>query len=120
MEVGFGATSWTYEQFPDAVTKYVSLHMSAVWGLLGCVWCRLLMPELVYRIGEPRHAVRTAVTVALTVFLTVDAAMTVYVVARKDARDRGIPPSNAIERYIDERYDDGFLEERFENVEFDG
>lgn len=119
MEDGFNAVSWSYAHMPDAITKYVSLRMSVIWGILGCVWCRLLMPELVYLIGEPRHCVQVYVTVALSVFLVLDGVMTVYVVARKDARDQGIAPANAIERYIDERYDDMFIEHRFENLEFE-
>lgn len=120
METGFNATSWTYEYYPDAITKYVSLRMSLIWGLLGCVWCRWAMPELLYIIGEPDKPVRTLATVVLVAFLVVDAAMTLYVAARKDARDQGIAPANAIECYIDEHYDDRFLQERFENLEFDG
>ncbi len=120
MEDGFNVTSWSYEHMPDAITKYVSLRMSLMWGVLGCVWCRLVMPEIVYFIGEPQHKVRSTVTVLLTTFLVIDGIMTLYVAVRKDARDQGIPPANAVERYIDERYDDAFMERRFENAEFGG
>lgn len=119
MEDGFHVTSWTYSHMPDAITQYVSLRMSIIWGILGCVWCRLVMPVIVYHIGEPSHSVRVLVTVLLTSFLIVDGVMTLYVAARKDARDQGIPPANAIERYIDVRYDDSFMERRFENAEFE-
>lgn len=118
MEDGFNVSSWSYEHMPDAITKYVSLRMSLIWGVLGCVWCRVVMPEIVYFIGEPEHRVRTAVTVLLTTFLVVDGIMTLYVAVRKDARDQGIAPANAVERYIDERYDDAFMEQRFQNAEF--
>ncbi len=118
MEDGFNVTSWSYEHMPDAITKYVSLRMSLIWGVLGCVWCRLVMPEIVYFIGEPERKVRSTVAVLLTTFLVIDGVMTLYVAVRKDARDQGIAPANAIERYIDERYDDTFMEQRFENAEF--
>lgn len=118
LEDGFHATSWSYESYPDAITKYVSLRMSAIWGLLGVVWGRVLMPELVWRIREPRQPLRSAVAVVLTTFLVADGVMTVYAAARKDARDQNIPAANAVERWIDERYDDSFMSERFQNVEF--
>ena len=118
LEDGFHATSWSYESYPDAVTKYVSLRMSAIWGLLGVAWCRVLMPELVWRIREPQQPLRSTVAVVLTAFLVADGVMTVYAAARKDARDQGIPAANAVERWIDERYDDGFMSARFQNVEF--
>lgn len=118
MEDGFHVTSWSYEHMPDAITKYVSLRMSLMWGMLGCIWCRIAMPEIVYFIGEPQHRMRAVVTVLLTAFLVIGGIMTLYVAVRKDARDQGIAPANAIERYIDERYDDTFMEERFQNAEF--
>ena len=118
MEDGFHVTSWTYSDYPDAITQYVSLRMSLIWGILGCVWCRWVMPVIIYHIGEPNHSVRVVVTVLLTSFLLVDGIMTLYVAVRKDARDQGIPPANAFERYIDVRYDDSFMEQRFENAEF--
>lgn len=119
MEDGFHVTSWTYSHLPDAITQYVSLRMSVIWGILGCVWCRWVMPVTIYYIGEPSHTVRVAVTWLLTGFLVADGIMTLYVAVRKDARDQGIPPANAIERYIDVRYDDSFMSQRFENAEFE-
>ena len=77
------------------------------------------MPVTIYYIGEPSHTVRVAVTWLLTGVLVADGIMTLYVAVRKDARDQGIPPANAIERYIDVRYDDSFMSQRFENAEFE-
>ena len=113
------ATSWTYETYPDAITRYVALRMSMIWGLLGCAWCRVLMPEALFLIGEPKRRAELVLVAVLTAFLVLDGVMTVAVVLRKDARDRGLPAANAVERVIDRRYDDEFIRERFENVEFD-
>ena len=118
LELALNSTSWSYETYPDAITKYVALRMSMIWGLLGWVWCKLLMPEIIFYIGEPRRRVELVLVAVLTAFLVLDCLMTVAVVLRKNARDQGVPATNAIERYIDEQYDDHFISERFENVEF--
>ena len=112
------ATSWSYSHLPDAITKYVSLRMSAIWGLLGWVWCRVCLPEAVWLIGEPKRRGELVLVSVLTAFLVLDILMTVAVTMRKASRDQGLPPTNAIERYIDAQYDDHFMRERFENLEF--
>lgn len=118
LEVAMNSTAWSYEHYPDAITKYVSLRMSMIWGLLGWVWCKLLMPEIIFYIGEPRRRVELVLVAVLTAFLVLDGLTTVAVIMRKNARDQGVPAANAIERYIDEQYDDHFISERFQNVEF--
>ena len=113
-----GVTSWTYESYPDAITKYVCLRMSLMWGMLGCVWAYSIMPEIVFLLGTPKEPGRTIVVVALTAFLVSDAAMTAAVSLRKVARDEGYPATNELERFIDKHYDDEFMRDRFENVEY--
>ncbi|MBS5451680.1 MAG: putative ABC transporter permease [Coriobacteriia bacterium] len=114
------ATSWSYTHLPDAITKYVSLRMSIIWGLLGWVWCRACLPEAVWLIGEPKRRGELVLVSVLTAFLVLDGVMTAAVTMRKASRDAGLAPANAIERYIDKHYDDHFMDARFENLEFDG
>lgn len=113
------ATSWSYSHLPDAITKYVSLHMSVFWGLLGWAWCRVCLPEALWLIGEPKRRGELVLVAVLTAFLVLDGLMTVAVTMRKAARDAGVPAANVIEQHIDEYYDDRFVSERFENLEFD-
>lgn len=118
LEHVFGMVSWTYETYPDAITKFVCLRMSLLWGMLGCVWAHSIMPETVFLLGTPEEPARTIIVVALTAFLVADASMTIAVSLRKGARDEGIPATNALERFIDQHYDDAFMQERFENIEY--
>ena len=118
LEHVFGMISWTYESYPDAVTKFVCLRMSLMWGMLGCVWAYSIMPEIVFLLGTPKEPARTVLVVALTAFLVADAAMTIAVSLRKAARDEGVAATNALDQFIDRHYDDEFMEERFENVEY--
>ena len=111
--------SWSYSAYPDAVTRYVSLRMSLAWGILGVLWCKIAMPEIIYRIGEPSRPVKTTLSLVLVTFLLADAIFTVCVVVRKDARDEGVPAESAFEVFIDDHYGDSFIEQRFENLDFD-
>jgi uncharacterized membrane protein len=119
MEHLLHAQSWSYAHLPDHITDYVAWRFLFMWGLLGIVWARLIMPELLYRIGV-FHSVRQYAFIALlAAYLTADIAMTVACFDRKVERDAGIPPSNRFEVWVDEHYTDQFIARRFENLVID-
>ena len=116
MENLFHAQSWTYLGLPDAITQWIAWRFLFGWGFIGLVWCRLIMPEVIYRIGEPGGRMQVALVAVLTTFLIVDMLATVYCFYRKSQRDLGIPPANVVDRYVDERFSDEFIERRFQNL----
>ncbi len=116
MEDLFHAQSWTYLGLPDAITQWIAWRFIFAWGVLGLVWCRVVMPEVIYRIGEPTSRAQVVIAALLTAFLVLDMLATVFCFYRKAARDAGIPPSNAMELYVDERFNDDFIAGRFQNL----
>ncbi len=116
MEDLFHAQSWTYLGLPDAITQWIAWRFIFAWGVLGLVWCRVVMPEVIYRIGEPTSRAQVVVVALLTAFLVLDMLATVFCFYRKAARDAGVPASNAIEGYVDERFNDDFIAGRFQNL----
>lgn len=116
----FDAESWTYLHLPDHITQWVAWRFVAMWGLLGLVWLRAVMPRLLYQIGMP-VARRQVVFVALVaVYLVADIAMTLVCFERKTERDAGVPPANAFERWVDTNYSDEFISARFQNLKIGG
>ena len=110
------AQSWTYIHLPDHITQWVAWRFLAMWGLIGLVWCRLIMPEALFRIGEPTTRAQVVIVSVLTVFLVVDMLATVYCFYRKTQRDAGLPARNAIDAYVDRHFDDRFIAGRFQNL----
>ena len=110
------AQSWTYLGLPDHISQWVAWRFLAMWGLVGLVWCRAILPELLYRIGEPTKARQAAVVTFLAAFIALDAGMTVACFLRAGARADGIPPANPIDVYLDTRYGDSFMKDKFENM----
>ena len=116
MENLFHAQSWTYLGLPDAITQWVAWRFLFAWGVIGLVWCRFVMPEVIYRIGEPTSRAQVVVVALLTTFLVVDMLATVYCFYRKAQRDVGIPPASAVDAYVDEHFSDEFIANRFQNL----
>ena len=112
----FDAESWTYLHLPDHITQWVAWRFLVMWGVLGLVWCRSVMPRLLYQIGMPT-ARRQVIFVALVAtYLVADIAMTLVCFDRKAERDAGVPPSNPFEEWVDTNYSDEFIAGRFQNL----
>ena len=110
------AQSWTYLGLPDHISQWVAWRFLAMWGLVGLVWCRVILPELLYRIGEPTTARQATVVALLAVFIMLDAGMTVACFLRASARADGVPPANPVDVYLDTHYGDRFMQDKFENM----
>ncbi|OUP08019.1 putative ABC transporter permease [Collinsella sp. An2] len=108
--------SWTYLGLPDHITQWVAWRFLVMWGLLGVVWCRVIMPEMIYRIGEPTSRRQKVVVALLTAFISLDIVMTVACFWRAGQRVEGIPPRNPFEAYVDTHFNDSFMERTFENM----
>lgn len=119
METVMHAWSWSYLHFPDHITQWVAWRFLIVWGLLGVAWCKVIMPELLYRIGEPTSRRQAVVVSFLTVFIALDIAMTVACFWRAGKREEGVPPQNVFEEYVDRHFGDEFIKGKFENLRMD-
>ena len=118
MQEIFHSESWTYTHLPDAITQWVAWRFLGFWGILGLIWCRVIMPRALYKIGEPTSKRQAIFVTLLTVYLVADISMTVACLGRKAQRDAGVPPSNAFEMWVDTHYDDSFVSARFQNMTF--
>ena len=118
MQEIFHSESWTYAHLPDAITQWVAWRFLGFWGILGLIWCRVIMPRALYKIGEPTSKRQAIFVTLLTVYLVADITMTVACLGRKAQRDAGVPPTNAFEMWVDTHYDDSFVSARFQNMTF--
>lgn len=118
MKTFMHVTSWDYiaGHVPGAITQWVALPFLVLWGILGVVWARLIMPELLYRIGMPTTHRQVVFVVLLALYLIADIFMTVACLERRAARNAGIPPQNAFQVWIDHHYDDQEMADIFQNM----
>ncbi|WP_082629855.1 putative ABC transporter permease [Olsenella massiliensis] len=112
----FHAQSWTYLGLPDHITQWVSCSSMALWGLLGLVWVRLAMPDLLFRIGEPTTSRQVLFVTLLSAYLALDVFLTVSAFYMRSQRQMGATPQNAFETFIDEHYTDEWMANRFQNM----
>lgn len=118
MESYMGAVSWDYTGVPGCITKWVAVPFLFFWGVLGLVWAKVVMPELLFRIGVATTRRQVVFVGLLGAYLAADIFMTLAVFDRVHDRELGIAPENGLEQYIDENYTQEFVEERFQNMSF--
>ena len=116
METLIGAVSWDYTSVPGCITKWVAWPFLFFWGALGLVWSKAIMPELLFRIGNPTTMRQIVFVSLLALYLAADIFMTVACFGRTAARDAGIAPANPFEEWVDENYTDQFIAARFQNM----
>lgn len=120
METFAHATSWDYSALPDHITKWTAWRFVVIWGFLGLVWVRIILPQLFYSIGRSfSHQGRLPAVILLTAFLSLDILMTVAVFQRNTARIEGIPPQDKFQEWIDVHYDSEWIDARFQNLTID-
>ncbi len=119
METFAHAESWNYLSLPDHITQWTAWRFVVMWGILGLVWVRVILPEMLYLIGRPTTRQKRVVVGVLVAFLAADIFVTISCFSRNNERAEGIPAHNAYESWIDEHYDSDFINSRFENLTVD-
>lgn len=119
MEKAFGIVAWDYSGTFLNIDGRTNAAYFCAWGLLGLVWIRLLLPDVLKVVDRIPLRWRAMITVIAAMFMIVDGAMTLIALDRWNDRHTGVAPSGQIERYIDARYDDEFMTTRFQTMQID-
>lgn len=106
MERILGTKSWTYKNKAFNLNGRVCLQMSIMWGILGLVYIKLIYPQFSRTIENFKEKWGKRLGIFLCTFLLVDCVFSIYVSFRQNERRHDIPPSNAVEEWIDSYYTD--------------
>ena len=87
------------------------------WGIAAVAWVKVIYPRLSrlveHFIGR-KHWVFAAV---ITAFMVVDIALSAAALLRYNQRQNGdTAPTNVVEQFLDEHYNDTYLEHRYQNM----
>lgn len=118
MEVFWHAIAWDYTGTFGSINGRTNFVFGVMWGMLGLFWVRIIMPcikKIFERIDFKNIFVRIA-SVLLVVFMTVNIVVTVLALHREGQRTENIPPATTIDVWLDDCFDDEWLQKRFENM----
>lgn len=116
MQFAFGIVAWDYTGTflsMDGRTNFVFMCM---WGVLGCLWVKLLLPRMLKLVNMIPWNWRYSVTTVCAALMIANGAMTLFALDSWYQREAGHEPTNAIERFCAEHYDNDFMEHRFQSM----
>lgn len=112
----FGTVSWDYSSWRFDLNGRTSLFHSVCWGLGGILYYVLLMKpmkRLERHFDERWFQILTFVFAS--VFL-VDSVISFAACYRRSERRNDLPPSNAVEVFLDEHYPDSIVDKIYNNA----
>ena len=122
METSFGITAWDYTGTFLNIDGRTNFKFFCMWGCLGIVWLRWILPKLLALINRIPWNWRYSLTMVATALMLVDCGLTLASLDRWFERQADMgdaPVTAAIEGFCDEHYDDEFMENRFQTMSID-
>lgn len=117
-ELFFNSYSWNYSVHQYNLSGRVSLDMAAIWGFLGIVFSRLILPPMRGLIMKIHGRAGFAATWFLVVFMILNFAFSAAAVNRWRARISDEKPQGKFEEFIDIVYDDEKMNRLYPNLHF--
>lgn len=119
MEFAFGIVAWDYTGTFLSLDGRTNFMYMVMWGVLGCIWIKLLLPYVLKLINLIPWNWRYAVTSVCAVLMIANGILTLGAYDSWFQRQAGNPPENALEEFCNTYYDDEFMESRFESMTID-
>lgn len=126
MQFGFGAVAWDYSSatlfgvVPDPVARLfagrTSTMFASIWGILGLVWIKALLPQLLKLINLIPWKLRYSMTTVCAALMLVNGIMTLQALDCWYLRLSGVTPTSPVEQFYARHYDDDFMQARFESM----
>ncbi len=115
-EIVFGKVFWDYSDMPLNIGGRTNVLFMFFWGILGLVWVKIAYPPLDKFIEKFPPVAAKVCTWVIISLMALNGLLTGAVMMRYNERQVDPQPSNILEQFIDDTYDDEFVEHRWQNM----
>lgn len=116
MQFAFGITAWDYSGTFLNIGGRTNFMFMCMWGALGVVWIKLLLPAMLRIVNLIPWKLRYSVTAVCATLMIVNGAMTLIALDCWYNRLAGIEPTNAVEQFCADHFDNDWMEHRFQSM----
>ncbi len=116
MELFLGFSAWDYSAYFLNINGRVCLMFSLMWGVLGVAWIKIIYPFLVKLIAKLKLVGNKHLLNTLIIFFALDTLLTISAVIRAHNFEKGVPPQNHYEAFLDKTFDVKYLNNMFNNM----
>ncbi len=115
-ELVFGTVFWDYSDMPLNIGGRTNVLFCFFWGILAVVWVKILYPPLSRQIEKIPPLAGKIVTWVIVFLMVCNGLLTAGAMVRYGTRQERPEPAGMVEEFIDEQYDDAFMEARWPNM----
>lgn len=119
MQFAFGIVAWDYTGTFLSIDGRTNGMFMAMWGVLGVVWIKLLLPWMLKLVNLIPWNWRYTVTTICAVLMIADGAMTLLALDCWYQREAGRPPETAVGEFMNKHFDNQYMEHRFQSMSID-
>ena len=119
MQFAFGIVAWDYTGTFLSIDGRTNGMFMAMWGVLGVVWIKLLLPWMLKLVNLIPWNWRYGVTTVCAELMIVDGGLTLLSLDGWYQRMAGHAPETAVEQFCAEHFDNQFMEHRFQSMSID-
>ncbi|MDO4796724.1 MAG: putative ABC transporter permease [Coriobacteriales bacterium] len=119
LETAFGIVAWDYSGTFLNINGRTNFMFFCIWGLLGLVWLRWLLPHMLKLINKIPWNWRYSVTAVVAILMIVDGGLTLAAFDcwyERVAGTMDYEHCSAIVAFCNEHYDNEFMENRFQSM----
>ena len=115
-EIVFGTVFWDYSYMPLNIGGRTNVLFCIFWGILSVVWLRVVYPSMERTIEKIPPLWGKVVTWILLLAMLCDGLLTGVAMLRYTQRQENIPAGHFIAAFVDEQYDDAWMENHWPNM----
>ena len=112
LDYGLNMYAWSYHNSFLNYHGYICLYMFVVWGIFGIVFEKIT-PYIDKLLEKTQNKFFKLIYPYFLIFMIFNLIFTGICIVRWAQRHNGDEASNALERYIDKKYDDKYMSKRF-------
>ena len=112
----FGTVSWDYGNGFLSIGGRTHLVFCVFWGLMGIALIKFVNPALSSVLSRIHGAEKTVITAVIAVFFILNLQLSYMAVKRQTGRRMNVPPSTAMEEWLDLRFNDDVLRKIYPNM----
>lgn len=115
-EIVFGTVFWDYSYMPLNIGGRTNVLYCFFWGVLSVIWIKIIYPRMSDLIEKLPVLAGQLITWAIVILMVCNGLLTGAAMLRYKARNTHPEPANVVDAFLDETYDDAFMEKRWPNM----
>ena len=113
LDYGLGMKAWDYSRHFLNINGYIDLQMTLIWGFLGLIFIYVIIPKWDEFFENCNNKFLDILCIFLSIFMIINLIFSTMCITRWANRHKNIKAKNKITVYIDKKYPDKFMKNRY-------